>query len=118
MATINMHPALAKPKAVNDIQEEPIGDSSFLQKTKYDPSSQQLTVTMKTGAEYVYSGIDPSTFQEFQQSKSKGSFYARVIKGQGDSTRLIDKNVGPSRISSPNGGKISQHQVQGRKNGR
>lgn len=95
MATINSNPLFAAPAAsVPGIREEPIGDSSFLQKIKYDAATFQLTVTMKNGAEYVHFQVFPATVDAMMQAPSKGSFYASEIKGKNPSSNIIDKNVG------------------------
>lgn len=72
----------------------PIGDSSFLQHVAYDASSFQMTVTMKNGAQYLYFMVYPQTFEQWTQAQSKGDFYSKVVKGQHQSTRTIDKNIG------------------------
>lgn len=95
MATVNSNPLFAAPAASSSVREEPIGDSSFLQKIKYDASTFQLTVTMKNGAEYVHFMVFPATVDQMMQSPSKGKFYAQNIKGANPSSRLINKNVGP-----------------------
>ena len=99
MATIIQHPAFTQ-KATG-FREEPVAESSFIQKFAYDPATLQLTVTMKTGAEYVHFMVYPQVFEELMQSKSKGSYYARVIKAQGNSSRIINKNIGQRRVQAP-----------------
>lgn len=93
MATVTQNPALAS--SPSKVREEPIGDSSFIQKIKYDSAQLQLTVTMKNGSEYVHFMVYPATVDQFMQSPSKGSFYAKNIKGKGLSTRIISKTTGP-----------------------
>lgn len=93
MATVNVHPATAQG-APGKVREEPIGDSSWLAKIKYDPQSLQLTVTTKRGDEYVHFYVFPATVDQLMQAPSKGRFYAQQIKGRGFSTRVISKTTG------------------------
>lgn len=96
MATVNMLASLlpsATPSATGKI-EEPVGDSSWIAKIKYDPSVFQLTVTTKRGDEYVHFMVYPMTVQQFLQSPSKGKFYASQIKSKGLSSRIISKGTG------------------------
>ncbi len=99
MASINAHPAfgLTGPKKGAPMSNDvPIGDSSFLQNVKYDPANYQLTVTMKSGAQYVHFQVYPSTFQQMMEAPSKGKFYADVIKKSGNpSQTIVSKSVGP-----------------------
>ena len=93
MATIAMNPKLSP--APGKVREEPIGDSSWIAKIKYDPVQLQLTVTTKEGSEYVHFMVYPATVDQFLQSPSKGRFYSENIKGKGISTRTVSKNTGP-----------------------
>lgn len=93
MATVNQ-PASATA-APAQVIEQPIGDSSWIAKIKYDPAQLQLTVTTKRGDEYVHFMVYPMTVDQFLQAPSKGTFYAQAIKGKGLSTRIITKTVGP-----------------------
>jgi hypothetical protein len=105
MATVNQHPALAEKPASAAIREEPITDSSWLEKIKYDPATLQLTVTTKEGSEYVHFFVYPMTVDQLLQSPSKGAFYAKNIKGRGLSTRVISKTTGP-RVRNPASGPV------------
>ena len=78
------------------IIEQPIGDSSWLAKIKYDQAQLQLTVTTKKGDEYVHFMVYPITVDQLLQAPSKGRFYAQNIKGKGLSTRTISKTTGPA----------------------
>lgn len=112
VATVIQHQAFTvKPTG---IREEPIAESSFLQKFTYDPTTLQLTVTMKTGAEYVHFMVYPQMFEELMQSKSKGSYYARVIKAQGNSSRIINKNIGQRTLKTPIVRTMARTQQNGR----
>jgi hypothetical protein len=74
----------------------PIAESSFLMNVDYDPQNLQMTVTMKNGGQYIYHYVYPNVFQQFQESHSKGEFYAKVIRGKMPGTRIVNKTTGPS----------------------
>lgn len=93
------------------IREIPVVESSYLQKFSYNPTTLQLTVTMKQGGEYTYFNVSPSTVDELAQSKSKGSFYANVIKTQGPATRTVDKRIGETRVRTPLSRPIQSHKT-------
>lgn len=76
------------------ITDMAIGDSSFIQNIKYDPTNLQLTVTMKNGGEYVHFHVYPQIVDSFITSPSKGKFYSQAIKGKYASTNSINKNIG------------------------
>lgn len=92
MALVITHPSIASggKQAIH----MPIGDSKFLQNVNYDPDSQQMTVTMKNGGEYVYSRVTPDVMQAFQESRSKSEFYSSKIRGQFEGTRILDQTTG------------------------
>ena len=68
-----------------------IGDSSFLEHISYDSASLQLTVTFKTGSQHTHFYVLPATVDQWLVAPSKGSFYARNIKGKYPSAKIIDK---------------------------
>lgn len=92
MALIIQHPAIAKQgQGKNSL---PIADSSYLMHIEHDPESLQMKVTMKTGAEYVYSYVPSNVMEEFIKAPSKGKYYAEMVKGKFESTTIITKNTG------------------------
>lgn len=97
------------------VREEPITESGWLSKVRYDASQMMLTVTLKSGAEYVHYMVYPQQFEDMMQSPSKGSFYAKNIKGKGLSTSVIDKKVGPRSLHDQASVKVQPHKIQGRK---
>lgn len=115
MATINISRALqpSTTPTTNKVREEPIGDSSWLAKIKYDPSTFQLTVTTKEGSEYVHFMVYPMTVDQMMQAPSKGRFYATQIKGHGLANRVIDKTVGAS-LRNPAKGPTDKKPGRGR----
>lgn len=101
MAQIVQHKAIQDALAPVNKESNPISKSSFLQNIDYDPSSLQMTVTLKSGAQYVYFQVYPNTYQDFIKAPSKGKFYADVVKGLHKSTRTIDKTVGKQISKKP-----------------
>lgn len=110
MATIIQPAAFGGTQASPSVREEPINTSSWLQKFKYDASQMTLTVTLKSGAEYVHYMVYPQTFEDLMQAPSKGSYYAKNIQGNGLSSSLIDKKVGPRNIHSQTSIKVQPNQ--------
>lgn len=107
MAQVIQHPSIGGQKQ-SKTQELPIADSSYLMHVAYDAANLQMTVTMKNGAQYLYSQIPPDVMEEFTLSPSKGKFYADKIRGSGQAQRIIDKNIGPA---------VSKKVKKGRTNG-
>lgn len=64
-------------------------DSSNLFQIGYDEPTQELYVEFQDNRTYVYSAVSESTFQEFMDADSKGSYFNREIKP--------NTSVGPSR---------------------
>lgn len=93
MSTVNQNPAFNQAPA--KAKEEPIGDSSFIAKIKYDPAQLALTVETKSGNEYVHFMVYPATYEQFMLAPSKGRFYNQVIRGKGLSTKIISHDTGP-----------------------
>ena len=71
-----------------------IHDSSYLMEAQYDANSNQLTVTMKGGGQYVYSQVTADVMQDFQEARSKSEFYAHEIREKFPSNRIVAKTVG------------------------
>jgi hypothetical protein len=92
MAIINQHDAFKKKTGMKKL---PVNNSGWVSAFQYDTETEQLTVVLKSGGEYVYSDVDASTFDQLTIAPSKGQFYAKYIKGKFESLRLIDKTVGP-----------------------
>jgi len=56
--------------------------SSFLQAATYDSTNFSLTLDFKNGEQQVHRFVYPMVWQQMKESSSKGSFYARNIKGK------------------------------------
>jgi hypothetical protein len=67
----------------------PCPDSSWLQSVSYDSGSLRMTVTTKKGDSWQHGQVYPAQFQEMQLHPSKGSFYAKNIKGKHVMTTII-----------------------------
>lgn len=68
--------------------------SSFLELVEYDPQSRTMEVTFKSGSKHRYFMVFPATFAAFKQSPSHSAYYARAIKGNLISAKLIDHEIG------------------------
>lgn len=90
-----------KPPQIEWIKNEPkttkhlpTPDSSWLQSISYDAGTLRMTVTTKEGDSWQHGQVYPNQFQEMQLHPSKGSYYAKNIKGQHPTT-TIKKNPKP-----------------------
>jgi KTSC domain len=64
-------------------------DSSNIEAIGYDPSSLELHVRfLKSGATYVYYGVEEWVFQEFMRADSKGTYLNSNIKGRYQEAKL------------------------------
>lgn len=57
--------------------------SSNLRGMNYDPSSQDLTVTFKSGGTYKYKGVPPNVAKSIRRNKSPGKAFHRRVKQGG-----------------------------------
>lgn len=71
--------------------------SSFIENADYNPDTEKLTLTFKSGSQYAYQNISPSTWLSFQQSPDPSSFYANALKGNSQSIPIKRALVGKSR---------------------
>ena len=67
-------------------------DSSFIQGVVYDHRTLTMDVQMKSGI-YRYKNITPMEFTMLITSKSTGTTYNAVIKGQKACTKLRKKSL-------------------------
>lgn len=72
----------------------PTPDSTWLQSISYDSTTLRMTVTTKEGDSWQHAQVFPNQFAEMQLHSSKGSYYAKNIKGQHPIT-TIKKNPKP-----------------------
>lgn len=74
--------------------------SSFIETVSYDWDAQAMDITFRTGSKIRYIGVNPSTFHAFKQSPTHSAFYARAIKGNLQSVKIIDSSIG-TQSSTP-----------------
>jgi hypothetical protein len=53
----------------------------------YDAATRTLDVRFTTGV-YRFAGVPPQVFDDFMAAESKGSFFAKSIRGKFTSTKL------------------------------
>lgn len=58
--------------------------SSNLSTAAYDPETRDLRIKFQDGNEYVYHGVDPSTYRGLTLAGSAGQYLHRHIKGRFD----------------------------------
>lgn len=62
---------------------EPIAvSSSMIRAASYDPESQELHLTFKKGAKWIYEGVPQSEADSFAGASSAGQYFLSSIKGQ------------------------------------
>ena len=65
-------------------------NSSTIETTKFVPNEQELFVSFKNGATYIYNDFTQSDYDEFMAAESKGVHLGRVIKRNFEFTKLED----------------------------
>jgi len=68
--------------------------SKFIGEIEYDPKNETMDITFKSGSKYRYLDVSPMTFLSFKSSPTQDSYYARAIKGNIQSVKLIDQGIG------------------------
>lgn len=56
--------------------------SSNIESFSFDPETDTLTVSFRSGDEYDYFNVPPSVYRAFQSAGSAGQFFIRSIKGR------------------------------------
>ena len=64
-------------------------ESSQIHSIGYDPEAKELHVEFKTGARYSYADVPASLWRDFDESKSKGTFFHKLIKNGGFEYRRL-----------------------------
>jgi hypothetical protein len=54
----------------------------------YDSASRTLEVEFKSGGVYEYKSVTPATALAFKRAKSKGNYFASVIKNKYEGKKL------------------------------
>lgn len=63
---------------------ESLKSSSAVGHIAYDDDAREMTVTFVTGRVYLYSDVDPDTFEDFIAAESKGRYFNARIRGKFD----------------------------------
>lgn len=54
--------------------------SEALQGAAYEPETETLTVTFRSGSSYDYEGVPEGIWQQFKEAASAGTFWRNNIK--------------------------------------
>ncbi len=68
--------------------------SKFIGVVEYRADAKTMDITFKTGTKIRYLDVDRVTFLSFKQSPTFDSYYSRAIKGNLQSTKLVDQGIG------------------------
>lgn len=71
--------------------------STFMELIEYDEDAQTMDITFKSGTKIRYIEVYPSTFLSFKQSPTHNSYYARAIKGNLQSVKIVDNSIGTQK---------------------
>lgn len=71
--------------------------STFLEVIEYDEQNKTMDITFKSGSKIRYVEVYPSTFMAFKQSPTHSAFYARAIKGNLQSVKIVDNSIGTQK---------------------
>jgi hypothetical protein len=71
--------------------------SSFIEKVEYDPDGKTMDIHFHSGSKIRYIEVYPATFQSFKASPTHSAFYARAIKGNLQSVKIIDNSIGTQK---------------------
>lgn len=55
--------------------------SSTIKSIGYDKNNKELHVDFHKSGKYIYSNVQPQTYQAFMDSDSKGKFVGQYVKG-------------------------------------
>jgi hypothetical protein len=57
----------------------------------YDEAAHELRVGFVDGDDYAYEEVEPATYQDFKQARSKGGFFASRVRGRYPFRRLTHR---------------------------
>jgi hypothetical protein len=66
----------------------PAVQSSTIAWAEYDKQTQVMEVRFHNGGIYIYSDVEPETYQNFLDAESQGKFFNRFIKDKYSTKRL------------------------------
>lgn len=73
--------------------------SSFIELVEYDPENRTMDITFRSGSKIRYVDVFQNTFLSFKQSPTHSAFYARAIKGNLQSVKIISNDIGTQKAS-------------------
>ena len=65
-----------------EVEEFIISNSSILEFAKYDSEKSLLYIKFKSGKDYIFYNVPAEVWKAFKEADSKGSFFAKNIKGK------------------------------------
>ena len=65
--------------------------SAVIRSYRYDPESQELTITFQTGRRYLYRGVPEALVADMKRAFSKGEFFNEFIRDRFRFERLPDE---------------------------
>lgn len=68
--------------------------STFISLVEYNPKERTMDITFHSGSKIRYIDVSPTTFMSFKQSPTHSAYYARAIKGNVQSVKLVDNAIG------------------------
>lgn len=74
------------------LRMEPV-QSKSIRAVGYDAFSKDLVVTFRTGASYLYEGVQAPTFHALKHASSVGSYFAHNVKDKHLSRKLPDDQL-------------------------
>lgn len=69
-------------------------DSKFIELVEYNPKEKTMDITFRSGTRVRYLSVNLNTYLSFKTSPTIDSFYARAIKGNIQSVKLVDQGIG------------------------
>ena len=67
-------------------------NSSNIESVGYDDATEKMRVRFRNGKLYEYDGVSRSVYDEFLDSDSPGSYFARIIRVGGFEFRQVDSD--------------------------
>lgn len=64
------------------LQRQSFPGSTALTSAQYDPDTQSLTITFKSGQSYTYPNVPRDVWEQLQTADSPGRFWRESIKDQ------------------------------------
>jgi hypothetical protein len=68
--------------------------SSFIELVEFDENGKTMDITFRSGSKIRYVNVYPSTFLSFKKSPTHSAYYARAVKGNLMSAKIVDQGIG------------------------